>query len=47
MRKVEDGLILNAGGEQCTNGIALVLHEPFDRAYLQNYSVRFDRHRWS
>jgi len=34
MRKVEDGLILHSGGEQRTNGVALVLREPFDRALL-------------
>jgi len=34
MRKVEDGLILHSGGEQCTNGVALALSEPFDQALL-------------
>ena len=33
-RRVEDALILHSGGEQHTNGVALILRPPFDRALI-------------
>lgn len=34
MRKIEDALMLHSGGEYRTNGVALVLRAPFDKALL-------------